>query len=125
MIEKIERAKERVDTLIDRARDAVVGAADGAEHRVESLAGRVVEGAHVAGKRVRSGAGTASRGAHRRVESAATALDGGIGKAQSDLSQAATAASAYVTENPVKAVLLATSAGFVLGLLARRRRLPA
>ena len=36
MIKNIERAKDGMDSLIDHARDAVVGAADRAERGVES-----------------------------------------------------------------------------------------
>jgi ElaB/YqjD/DUF883 family membrane-anchored ribosome-binding protein len=122
MTETIERAKVGVDSLIDLTRDAVVGAADGAERSVEAAAGRVVARTHAASDRVRGGTERASRGAHRGVERAATALDEGMIRAQSELSRATRAATDYVVANPGKAVLLATSAGFALGMLARRRR---
>jgi ElaB/YqjD/DUF883 family membrane-anchored ribosome-binding protein len=125
MIKNIERTKDGMDSLIDRTRDAVVGATERAERGVETVAQRAVEAAHGAGESVREGAETASRGAHRRVENAAQAIDRGYSRARSDLSRAATATSAYVTENPGKALLLAASAGFVFGLLLRRRRLSA
>jgi ElaB/YqjD/DUF883 family membrane-anchored ribosome-binding protein len=124
MSETIERAKAGLESLIDRTRDAVVGAADGAEKRVEVAAGRVVERAHTAGERLRGGAERASRGACQHVDRAAESLDSGMGAAKSELSRAARAATDYVVANPGKAVLLATAAGFVLGLLARRRRSP-
>lgn len=125
MVEKIERTKAGMNSLIDRTRDAVVVGADRAERGVESVAEQVVEGAHVAGEYVRGGAATASRSAHRRVDGAAKAIDRGFTRARGDLSRVTTAATDYVTENPGKSLLLATSTGFVLGMLVRRRRLPA
>ncbi|HEX9800541.1 MAG TPA: hypothetical protein VGC00_10285 [Thermoanaerobaculia bacterium] len=122
MNEKIERTKEGMSSLIDRTRDAVVGVSESAERRVETAAGRAVERTHAAGERVRAGADTASSGAHRSLESAAQALDAGMARARNDLSRAATATTDYVTANPGKAVLIAASAGFVLGVLARGRR---
>jgi len=125
VIKNIERTKDQMDSIIDRTRDSVIGAADRAERGVEAAAERAVKTAHVAGQSVRVGARNASDRAHRQLESAAEALDRGYVRARTDLSRAATAATDYVVENPAKAVLLAASAGFVLGLLARRRRLPA
>jgi ElaB/YqjD/DUF883 family membrane-anchored ribosome-binding protein len=125
MIKNIDRTKDGMDSLIDRTRDAVVGVADRAESGVESAAERVVERAHEAGEYVRDGAETASRGAHQRLEGAAKAIDRGYTRARGDLSRAATVATDYVTENPGKALLLAASAGFVLGMLVRRQRLSA
>jgi len=125
MIKNIERTKEGVDSLIDRTRDAVVDVAARTEHGVESAAERVVAKTHAAGAYVRDGAETASRGAHQRVDSAAQAIDRGYTQARNDLARAATTASDYVTANPGKALLLVASAGFLLGLLAGRRRLSA
>lgn len=125
MIKNIERSKEGMDSLIDRTRDAVVGVADRAEQGVESAAKRVTKRAHLAGEYVRDGAETASRGAHRRVEGVANAIDRGYTRARGDLTRAATAATDFVAENPGKAMLIAASGGFVLGMLVRRRRLPA
>ena len=122
MIKNIERTKDGMDSLIDRTRDAVVEVADRAESGVESAAEHVVERAHEAGEYVRDGAKTASRGAHRRLKGATKAIDHGYTRARGDLSRAATAATDYVTENPGKALLLATSTGFVLGMLVRRHR---
>ena len=122
MLKNIERTKDGVDSLIDRTRDAVVGVADRAERGVEAAADRAAARAHTAGDYIRDGAETASRGAHQRVESAAQAIDQGYVRARGDLSRAATTVSDYVAENPGKALLLAGSAGFVVGLLARRQR---
>jgi ElaB/YqjD/DUF883 family membrane-anchored ribosome-binding protein len=122
MIKNIERTKDGMDSLIDRTRDAVVGATDRAERGVESAAERVVEKTHLAGEHVRDGAKTASRDAHRRLESAAKAVDRGYTKARGDLLRAATTATDYVTENPGKAMLVAASSGFVIGMLVSRRR---
>jgi len=118
----IERAQKGVDSLIDRTRDAVVGATDRTERGVESAAERVVKKAHAAGRHVRDGAESASLGAHRRVESTAKAIDRGYTRVRSDLSRAAKATTGYVTENPGKAMLLAASAGFLVGMLVHRRR---
>lgn len=122
MNRNIARTKDGMDDLIDRTRDAVVGAADRAERGVDSAAERVMAEAHAAGEHVRDGARTASRGAHRRLESAAQAIDQGYARARGDLLRAAGAATDYVTENPGKAVLIAASTGFVLGLLVHRHR---
>lgn len=118
----IERAQKGMDSLIDRTRDAVVGATDRAERGVESAAERVVKKTHAAGQHVRDGAESASRGAHRGVESTANAIDRGYTRVRSDLTRAARATTEYVTENPGKAMLFAASAGFLLGTLAHRRR---
>lgn len=125
MTDPIERTKNGADTLIDRARDAVVSATERAERSVETAAGRVVEGTRRAGESVRGGAEAASRDAHRRVEGAAQAIDRGYARARGDLTRAATAATDFVTENPGKSLLLAAGAGFACGLWMRRRRLPA
>jgi ElaB/YqjD/DUF883 family membrane-anchored ribosome-binding protein len=122
MTKNIERSKDVMDSLIDRTRDAVVGAADRTARGVESAAERVAAKAHLAGEYVRDGAETASRDAHRRVETAAQAIDHGYTRVRGDLSRAATSVTDYVNENPGKALLLAASAGFVVGLLVHRRR---
>ena len=125
MIKNIERAKDGVDSMIDQTRDAVVGVADRAERGVESAAGRAVDSAHVAGDYVRDGVETASRGAHQHLENTAKAVDLGYREARRQGSRAATAATDYVTHNPGRSLLLVASAGFVLGMLMRRRRLAA
>ena len=79
------------------------------------MAGEYVRDGPRRRRAARTGASTAPRG--RSI--AATAGRAG------DLSRAATAATDYVAENPGKALLLAASAGFVLGMLVRRRRLSA
>jgi ElaB/YqjD/DUF883 family membrane-anchored ribosome-binding protein len=122
MTKNVERTKDNMDSLVDRTRDAVVGVADRAERGVESAAKVVTERAHAAGDFVRDGAKTASRGAHQRLEGAAKAIDRGYVRARSDLSRATTTATDYFTENPGKALLLAASAGFALGLFVRPRR---
>lgn len=53
MIKNIEQTKDGVSSLIDGARDAVVGVADHAERSVASAARRAVKGARVAGELVR------------------------------------------------------------------------
>lgn len=125
MIKNIERTKDGLDELIDRAHDAAVGTADRAERGVGSTAKRAVMEARVAGDHVREATDTAARGAHRGVKRAALAVDRGYTRARGDLSRAATAATDYVTANPGKTLLLAASAGFVLGMLVRRRPLSA
>jgi ElaB/YqjD/DUF883 family membrane-anchored ribosome-binding protein len=120
-MKNIERTKDSVDSLIDRTRDAVLGATDSAETGVKSAAERVKEGASVAGQYVRDGAETASQDAHRRLDDTAKAIDRGFTRARSDLSRAASAATEYIHDNPGKTVLLAASAGFVLGMSMRRR----
>ena len=122
MTKNIERTKDNMDSLVDRTREAVVGATDRAERGVDSAAKLVTESAHAAGDFVRGGAKTASRGAHRRLEGAAKAIDRGYVRACSDLSRAATTATDYFTESPGKALLLAASAGFALGLFVRPRQ---
>ncbi len=123
MIRNIEQTKDGMDSLVDRTREAVVDVADRAERGVNSGAKRVVKRAHEAGKYVRDGAATASRDAHRHLESAAEAVDRGYTQARGDLSRAAVTATDYITENPGKALLLATSIGFAFGMLVRRQRL--
>ena len=117
MIKNIERAKDGVDSMIDRDLDAVVGVADRAERGVESAAGWAVDSAHVASEYVRDGVETASRGARQRLESTAKAVDLGYREAWRHGSRAATAATDYVTHNPGRSLLLVASAGFVLGML--------
>jgi ElaB/YqjD/DUF883 family membrane-anchored ribosome-binding protein len=124
VIKNIERTKDGMDSLIDRTRGAVLGVADQAERGVVSAAESAVKGAHVAGDFVREGAETVSSGAHRRMEDTAKAIDRGFVRSRSDLSRAAVATTDYLTENPGKALLIAASAGFVLGMSLRRRRLP-
>jgi ElaB/YqjD/DUF883 family membrane-anchored ribosome-binding protein len=122
MIKNIERTRDGMDSLIDKTRDAVVGAADRAERGVETTAERAVETAHVAGKSVRDGAEKAARGAHQRVQGTAEAVDRGYTRVRGDLTRVSVATTEYVTENPGKALLLAASAGFLFGMLVRRRR---
>jgi len=122
MNRNIERTKDGMGSLIDRTRDAVVGVADQTERGVESAAERVVKTTQAAGEYLRGGAATASRGAHRRLDGAASAIDRGYSRAASDLSRSAEAVTDYVTENPGKALMVAASSGFVLGVLLRRRR---
>lgn len=121
MIKNIERAKDGMDSLIDHTRDAVVGVADHAERGVESAAERAVDGARVAGAYVRDAADTVSRGARQHLETTAKAIDRGYRRTRDDGSRAATAATDYVAKNPGRALLLGASAGFVLGMLLRRR----
>ena len=125
MIKNIERAKDGMGSLIDHTRDTVVGVADDAERGVESAAERVVGTARVAGESFRNAAETTSRGAHQRLERTAKAIDRSYTRAQSELSRRATAAFDYAIENPGKALLLAASAGFLLGTVLRRRQLQA
>ncbi len=125
MIKNIERAKDSVDSMIDHTRDVAVAVADRAEHGVESAAGRAVGGAQVAADYVRDGVETASRGAHQHLERTAKAVDRGYREARRQGSRAATAATDYVTHNPGRALVLVASAGFVLGMLMRRRRVAA
>ena len=125
MIKSIERTKDGIDALIDGSRKAIVDATNYAERGVESAAQGVVASAHSAGEYLRDGSQVASRDAHRHLEVAAKAIDHGYVRARSDLSRAATAASDYLAENPGKALLLATTTGFALGMLVRRRRLSA
>ena len=122
MIKNIERTKEGMDSLIERTRDAVVRATHGAERSVESTAERAVETARVAGKSVRGRAERAARGAHQSAQSAAQAVDRGYTRVRGDLTRTAAATTAYVIENPGKALVLAASAGFVVGILVRGRR---
>jgi ElaB/YqjD/DUF883 family membrane-anchored ribosome-binding protein len=84
-----------------------------------------VEQAHVAGEYVRHGAETTSRGTRRRLDGASKSVDRGYTRARRGLARASSAASTYATENPGKALLLAASAGFVLGMLVHRHRLSA
>lgn len=122
MNKTIEKTKEGVDHLIDRARDTVVGVSARAERGVESAAGRAVETVHATGKHVRLQAKKASRDAHRRVGEAAKSLEHGYARTRADLSRMTTATSDYVTGNPGRAVLIAASAGFLLGFLVRGQR---
>ena len=122
MFKPAERTKDGMDSMIDQTHDAVVGAADRAQHDVESAAQHVVARARAAGDSLRDGAATASRGAHQGLQGAAQAINRGYSRARSDLSRAATASTDYVAENPGKAVLLTAAAGFVLGVLVGRRR---
>ena len=122
MIKNIERTRDGMDSLIDKTRDAVVGAADRAAQSVETAAGRAVETAQQAGKSVRDGAEKAARGAHQRVQGTAQAVDRGYVRVRGDLTRVSAATTEYVTDNPGKALLFAASAGFLFGLLMRRRR---
>ncbi len=122
MIKSIERTKESLDSLIDRTHDAVIGATERAERGVEFTAERTVTGTQAAGKSVRDSAESASSGAHRRVEGAAEAVDRGYAKVRNDLTRAATATTDYLAENPGKALLIAASVGFAVGMLARKPR---
>lgn len=120
MIKNIERTKDTLDSLIDQTHDAVIGATERTERGVEFAAGRAVAGTQAAGKSVRERTESAASGAHRRVEGAAEAVDRNYTKVHGDLTRAATAASDYLSENPGKALLIAASVGFAVGLLARR-----
>lgn len=122
MIKNIERTKDGIDSLIDRTRDAVVDVTERAERGVESAAERVTERAHSAGKYVRNGAKTASRETHQRLQGAAEAVDRGYVRVRGECSRAATAVRDYAAEHPGVTVILAASAGFVLGTLVRRRQ---
>jgi len=122
MIKNIEQTKDGVDSFIDRTRDGVISSASRAERGAEAAAKGVVETVHTAGEYVREGADKAAGGAHRSVGTAATAIDRGYVQARSDLSRAATATTDYFTENPGKALLIAVSAGFALGLMMTGRR---
>ncbi len=125
MANPIERTQEGMDALIDRGRDAVVGATDRAERSVEKAAEGVAERAHRAGDYVRDGALNAALGAHRHLEDASLAVDRGYNRARSDLSRAAAATTDFLIENPGKALLMAAAAGFLLGGLVLRQRSPA
>lgn len=122
MLDKIERTKDGVDSLIERTRAGVVGATARAERGVEIAAKLAVKKARVTGKRTRTRAEAAARSAHRRVEGAANAIDHGYTRARSDMTRAAAAATDYVTDNPGKVLLFAASTGFVIGMLLRRSR---
>jgi ElaB/YqjD/DUF883 family membrane-anchored ribosome-binding protein len=120
MLDKIKQTKNGMDSLIDRTRDAVVDATESAEHGVETAAKAAVKQAHVAGEHVRDSAKTARRDARRKVKHAAKAVDRGYTQARGNLSQSMSGITEYVTENPVKTVLLALSAGFLIAMLVRR-----
>lgn len=122
MMKSVQRTKDGMDSLVDHAREAVVGATDRLERGVESAAGRLVDHAHVAGDYIRDEVEAASRGAHRRLHRAARAVSRGYSRARSDLSRVATASTDYVAENPGKALLIAASVGFLLGMAVGRRR---
>lgn len=123
MNKSIAGTKDGVDSLIDRARDAVVDVTEQAEMGVESVVGNVAEGAHAAGEYVRDGARAASRRAHRGLKDAAKSLDRTYYRVRGNLSRATTATADYTTNHPAKALLFAAGAGFLLCLCLRWRRL--
>lgn len=122
MIKTIERSQAKLDNLIDRSCDSVVVASERAEKGVASAADQVVQTVQAAGEKIRERAEAASLNAHQRVAGAAQAIDRGYSQAKSDLTRAAAETTDYVTANPGKALLVAASAGFLLGLLIRGRR---
>lgn len=144
MVKNIERTANGVDHLIDNARNAVVGATERAEIGVGLAAEKVAEKtgyaaervadkayqvaektqekAQAAGEYLREGTDCATRAAHQRIQQAADLVDRGYSRVRSDLSRGADAATGYIAENSGKAVLLAASAGFLIGMLATRRR---
>lgn len=97
---------------------------------------KVAEKASVASEYVRAGAECGSRAASEKLHAAADAIDRGYTRAagaidrgytraKSDITRAAEATTDYVAQNSGKAVLVAASAGFLIGFLATRRRVPA
>lgn len=144
MVKNIERTVNGMDNMIDNARNAVVGASERAElgvgiaaekvaekagyaaemvaEKAQVVAGKAQEKVQAAGEMFRDGAECGARAAHQRIQQAADLVDRGYNRVRSDLSRGADVATEYIAENSGKAVLLAASAGFLLGMLATRRR---
>lgn len=122
MINKLEETKDRMNVIVDKTGEAVGGLADRAELGVENAAAKVVEGSQGARDYLRGKVDTATREVHRRLDQSATAIDRGYTRASSELSRAAEATTGYVSENPGKALMIAASAGFVLGFMVHRNR---
>ncbi len=135
---KAESAAEKVAVKAGVAAEQVAAKAGVAAEQVAAKAGAAAVGvasgaqiaaekAHVAGEYLREGADNTARGAHQKLQGAADAIDRGYARVRSDVSRAADAASDYVAANTGKAVLMAASAGFLIGFLATRgrRALPA
>lgn len=120
MLKNIERTKDGMDSMIDQAHDAVIGATDRAQRGAESAMEDMAEKTYEAGDFIRDGADMAQLGAHRGVRVAARAISRGYTRAASDLSRAATATTDFVAENPAKTMVGLAATGFVLGMLVGR-----
>jgi ElaB/YqjD/DUF883 family membrane-anchored ribosome-binding protein len=122
MNKTIEAAVGNIDSKIDRTRDAVNAITDRAEQRVANAADGVVQQTHDAGTYLHDAVQTATSDAHTRLNDSALAIDRGYNRAKSEVSRAAASARSFATENPGTALMIAASAGFAVGILAHRHR---
>lgn len=102
---------------VDAARDRLQQAAGRIEERYRQVSGDVRRGAEKASAELRRGAQTA----RERSGEAAKQLREGYGKARQQAQTLSRDLSDYVQEKPGTALLAAAAAGFVIGLLFRRR----
>lgn len=110
--------KKRVGEALDKARDKFSDVAGEVEKRVKGLG----EGASKATQQVKEQAERASAAAKESYDAAREKVKYGYEKARKDFDHLVADVNQYTRDNPGKAVLIAASVGFVLGLLMRPRR---
>lgn len=116
-VEPLDRAKEKADEVLGKAREGY----DTAKERLHHLG-------EEAGKRyeklsgdVRRGAERASAVAQQRYKETSETLRTGYTKVRKDLDGLTSDVNTYVRDNPGRSVLIAAAVGFLLGLLFRGR----
>jgi ElaB/YqjD/DUF883 family membrane-anchored ribosome-binding protein len=114
----IERVKDGVGGLVEKARDVVNDSLDSAQERLENGAVALARGY----RKLSTTAQLISQGAREQLESASDALRDGCGQAKKNLSRLKRDASEYVSDNPGKSLLMAAGLGFLLGMAVRRHR---
>ena len=100
------------------ARDKFRQVTEEVRRSAERVSGEVRRGAEKVGTEVRRSAQVA----RERYDETAENLREGYDRVRTQVGDVSTQVNRYVRENPGKSVLIAASAGFLLGLLVRRSR---
>ena len=116
-----ERARELVSDAVDRTKDAMNQHIEGARERLHEVADDARQRLRHAREGVRKGAAHAREVAREKYEVASDHLREGYSRVQKNVDHLVDDVGEYVRDNPGKSILMAAGAGFLLGLLLRRR----
>ena len=117
-----DRAKDYVAETIEKTKSAVNEGLDSAREKFEDAAENLDDRYQRVARDVRKTADRASEAAREKYRVAAETVREGYGKVKTDIKRVSNDVNEYVRENPGKSLLMAAGAGFLLGLLVRRRR---
>lgn len=113
-VRPIDRAKEKVTEKVDQTREVVADRLASAREKFQDVAGETSE-------KLRERTADARAVAKERYEATSEQLRHKYEDVQKGVDELLDDVGEFVRDNPGKAVLMAAGAGFLLGLLFRRR----